>query len=78
MTETTRTFERRAYRAAGPAFLVTLGAVILAVIGVTALVAGIPAPLGVSFAAVGLLALLVGLAWGAADSRTEAAAKRRA
>ena len=67
MTETTRTFGREAFSAAGPVFLVAMGLLLLSLLGVLALLGGLPAPVAMAFGAAGVAALVGGLAWGGAQ-----------
>lgn len=65
-------FQRRAFRAAGPVFLVAIGAVVLTVLAIAALVSALPTTAAGALFVAGAGALVAGLAWGAAQGkRTE-------
>lgn len=62
--ETTDEFERRAVAAAGPAFLVGIGVVLLLVVGIASFIAAMPALVAWAMAGIGVTALLGGVLWG--------------
>ena len=67
MSEPTREFEREAFRAAGPVFLVAVGLMLLSLLGILLLIGGLPPGVAVAFGAAGAAALVLGLAWGSAQ-----------
>lgn len=62
-------FERQAFAAAGPVFLVSIGTVLLLVLGVILLLQPIEAVVAWLLGLVGTAALIAGLVWGSAQSR---------
>lgn len=74
--EPTDDFQRRAFRAAGPVFLVALGTVLLLVLAVMLLLAPLEAGVGWTFAFVGVLLLVAGLLWGSAQGKRRDAHRR--
>lgn len=64
MTEQTRSFNREAFSAAGPVFLVSIGVLLLALLGVLLLLGGLPFGVGAAFGSAGILSLVLGVAWG--------------
>lgn len=65
-------FERRAFSAAGPVFLVAIGLVLLLVLGVILLLQPLDPLVAWLLGLIGTTALLVGLVWGAAQNRKSA------
>lgn len=67
MTEPTDTFERDAFRAAGPVFLVALGILLLTLLGILFLIGGLPPAVAAAFGVAGALFLVLGISWGSAQ-----------
>lgn len=69
MTEQTRSFHREAFSAAGPVFLVAIGGLLLALLGILFLLQAVPPTVGLLFGGGGALFFIVGLAWGSSQRR---------
>lgn len=68
--EQTTEFRRRAFAAAMPVFLVSLGIVLLFVAGVTFLLGAMPPEVATVFVGGGVLLLVAGIVWGSLGGRT--------
>lgn len=66
--EPSQEFSRRAFAAAGPVFLVSMGIVLLLAGGLLALLAA-PSEGAAAFVGGGMLLLVAGIAWGAIGGR---------
>lgn len=69
-------FESRAWRAAGPIFLVTFGIILVTVVAVSMVFAALPAHVGAGLAVVAVTLLVLGLVWGSRQTRTDAVRSR--
>lgn len=62
-------FSQRAFAAAGPVFLVSLGVLMLLVLAVLVLVEPLASAASWTLLVAGLAALIAGISWGSAQSR---------